>query len=131
MLHYNFFARRNEFLKRDFIPAARQFESSAKACTSERGATFRTGLEREMPDASSLLYIILIGLVAGVLASIVIPTGVGLLGTIVIGVAGAAIGSWLFPALGARVSASPAIATIITSTVGAILLLFVLRLVRR
>jgi uncharacterized membrane protein YeaQ/YmgE (transglycosylase-associated protein family) len=84
-----------------------------------------------MPDAGSLLYIILIGLVAGVLASIVIPTGAGLPGAIVVGVIGAAIGSWLFPALGAHVSRNPTIATIITSTVGAILLLFVLRLVRR
>jgi len=84
-----------------------------------------------MPDASSLLYIVLIGLAAGVLASIVIPTNAGLLGAIVIGVIGAAIGSWLFPSLGARISHNPTVATIITSTVGAILLLFVLRLIRR
>jgi uncharacterized membrane protein YeaQ/YmgE (transglycosylase-associated protein family) len=84
-----------------------------------------------MPDANSLLYIILIGLAAGVLASIVIPTGIGLLGAIIVGIVGAAIGFWLFPALGAHVSRDPTIATLITSTVGAILLLLVLRVVRR
>jgi uncharacterized membrane protein YeaQ/YmgE (transglycosylase-associated protein family) len=84
-----------------------------------------------MPDANSLLYIILIGLAAGVLASIVIPTSIGLLGAIIVGIIGAAIGFWLFPALGANVSPNPTIATIITSTVGSILLLFVLRLAGR
>ncbi len=84
-----------------------------------------------MPDAYSLLYIILVGLVAGVLASVVIPTGLDVVGAIVVGVIGAAIGFYLFPALGARVSANPTVASIITATVGAILLLFVLRVVRR
>ncbi len=84
-----------------------------------------------MPDANSLIYIILIGLVAGVLASIVIPTGLDVIGAIVVGVLGAAIGFYLFPALGAKVSANPTVASIVTSTVGAVLLLFVLRVVRR
>ncbi len=84
-----------------------------------------------MPDAHSLLYIILIGLVAGLLASFVIPTGLDLIGAIVVGIIGAAIGFYLFPALGAHVSTNPTVASIITATVGAILLLFILRLVRR
>lgn len=84
-----------------------------------------------MSDAYSIVSIILIGLVAGVLASIVIPTGLDLVGAVVVGVIGAAIGFYLFPALGAHVSANPTVASIITSTVGAIILLFVLRLVRR
>jgi uncharacterized membrane protein YeaQ/YmgE (transglycosylase-associated protein family) len=84
-----------------------------------------------MPDANSLLYIILIGLASGVLANIVVPTGVGLLGAIVVGIIGAGIGFWLFPALGAHVSDNATVATIITSTVGAILLLLVVRIVGR
>jgi uncharacterized membrane protein YeaQ/YmgE (transglycosylase-associated protein family) len=84
-----------------------------------------------MPDANSLLYVILIGLAAGVLANIVVPTGVGLLGAIVVGIIGAGIGSWLFPALGAHVSTNATVATIITSTVGAILLLLVVRIAGR
>ncbi len=84
-----------------------------------------------MPDVNSLLYILLIGLAAGVLASLVIPTGLDLVGAIVVGVIGSAIGFYLFPALGAHVSTNPTVASIITATVGAILLLFVLRLARR
>jgi uncharacterized membrane protein YeaQ/YmgE (transglycosylase-associated protein family) len=84
-----------------------------------------------MPEAYSLLSILLVGLVAGVLASAVIPTGLDLVGAIVVGVIGAAIGFYLFPALGARVSTNPTVASIVTATVGAILLLVILRLVRR
>ncbi len=84
-----------------------------------------------MPDANALISILLIGLVAGVLASFVIPTSLGLIGSIVVGIIGAAIGFYLFPALGAHVSNSPAIAAIITSTCGAIILLFCLRVIGR
>jgi uncharacterized membrane protein YeaQ/YmgE (transglycosylase-associated protein family) len=84
-----------------------------------------------MPGAYSLVYIVLIGLAAGIFASFVIPSGLGLIGALVVGVIGAAIGFYLFPALGAHVSANPTVAAIITATVGAILLLFILRLVRR
>jgi uncharacterized membrane protein YeaQ/YmgE (transglycosylase-associated protein family) len=83
-----------------------------------------------MPDASSLLCVVLIGLAAGVAASIVFPTGIGLLGATMVGLIGAAIGSWLFPALGAHVTHNPKIATILTSTAGASLLLFVHGLAR-
>ncbi|MBI4723691.1 MAG: GlsB/YeaQ/YmgE family stress response membrane protein [Rhodomicrobium sp.] len=84
-----------------------------------------------MPDVYSLLYILLVGLVAGVLASIVIPSGLGLIGAIIVGIVGAAIGFYLFPALGANVSSNPTVAAIITSTVGAVILLLVLRLLGR
>lgn len=84
-----------------------------------------------MPDATSLLYIVLVGLIAGFLASVVIPSGLDLIGALIVGIIGAAIGSYLFPALGAHVSANPTVATIVTATAGAIILLLVLRLVRR
>jgi uncharacterized membrane protein YeaQ/YmgE (transglycosylase-associated protein family) len=83
-----------------------------------------------MPDASSLLYVILTGLAAGVAASIVFPTGISLIGATVVGIIGAAIGFWLSPALGAHVTHNPTIATILTSTAGASLWLFVHRLAR-
>ncbi len=83
-----------------------------------------------MPDANSLLYIILVGLIAGVLASIVIPTGLNIVGAIIVGIVGAAIGFWLFPTLGWHVSGNPTVATIVTSTVGAIVLLLILRAIR-
>ncbi len=84
-----------------------------------------------MTDANSLLYIVLVGLVAGLLASVVIPTGLDWLGAIVVGIIGAAIGFYLFPALGAHVSTNPTVAAIVTATCGAIVLLVILRLVRR
>lgn len=83
-----------------------------------------------MPDANTLLYIILVGLIAGVLASIIIPTGLNIVGAIIVGIVGAAIGFWLFPALGWHISGNPMVATIVTSTVGAIILLLILRLIR-
>ena len=84
-----------------------------------------------MPDVHALLYILLVGLVAGVLASIVIPTGLDWVGAIVVGIVGAAIGFYLFPALGAHVSTNPTVSSIVTATAGAILLLIILRIVRR
>ncbi len=82
-----------------------------------------------MRDLSSLIYVIVVGLIAGVLANIVIPTDTGIIGAIVIGILGAIIGFYLFPALGAKISPNPTIASIITSTVGAIVLLVVLRVI--
>ena len=85
-----------------------------------------------MPNPCWLLYIIVIGLVAGALASVIIPTPLGFLGAIIVGVIGAIIGSYLFPTLGFYVTGDPTIASIITATVGAnVLLLFVMRLARR
>jgi uncharacterized membrane protein YeaQ/YmgE (transglycosylase-associated protein family) len=101
---------------------------SAEWCAAHAFLPLR---EIKMPDVYSIFSIVLIGLAAGVLASLVVPTGLDLVGAIVVGVIGAAIGFYLFPALGARVTANPTVASIITSTAGAIILLFVLRLVRR
>ncbi len=84
-----------------------------------------------MFDANSLIYIIIVGLVAGVIASFIVPTGLGLVGAIVVGIIGAAIGFYLFPALGFRVSGDPTVASIITSTAGAVILLIILRIVGR
>ena len=56
-------------------------------------------------------------------------TGFGLIGDMVIGVIGAFIGDWLFPQLGLRLGIG-VLGAIINATIGAILLLFILRLVR-
>lgn len=82
-------------------------------------------------SAESLLVILLIGAVAGWLAGQIIQgTGFGLLGDIVIGIVGAFIASWLFPQLGFHLGAGIG-AQIIAATIGALLLLVVMRLVRR
>ncbi|HMF24538.1 MAG TPA: GlsB/YeaQ/YmgE family stress response membrane protein [Pseudolabrys sp.] len=80
-------------------------------------------------SGESLLVILLVGLVAGWLAGrIVEGGGFGLIGDIAIGIVGALIGSWLMPRLGIHI-ASGIVSSIIVATIGAILLLVVVRLV--
>lgn len=78
----------------------------------------------------SLLVILLVGLVAGWLAGQVVRGGgFGLIGDIVIGVLGAFIGEWILPRLGVHLGVGTA-AQIIDATIGAIVLLLFLRLMR-
>jgi uncharacterized membrane protein YeaQ/YmgE (transglycosylase-associated protein family) len=55
--------------------------------------------------------------------------GYGLVGDLVIGVVGAFIGGWIFGALG--IFAGGLIGTLIMATIGAIVLLFLIRLIKR
>lgn len=81
-------------------------------------------------SGESLLIILFVGLVAGWLAGKVVRgTGLGLLGNIVVGVLGAFIGSWLLPQLGIVLGAG-IVNAIINATIGAIVLLLIIRLVR-
>lgn len=78
----------------------------------------------------ALLVFLLIGAVAGWLAGKVMKGGgFGLLGNIVIGVIGAIVGGMLFGVLG--ISTQGLLGGIITATVGAIVLLYVVRLLKR
>jgi uncharacterized membrane protein YeaQ/YmgE (transglycosylase-associated protein family) len=78
----------------------------------------------------SLLVIVAVGLVAGWLAGkIVRGAGFGLIGDIVVGIVGAFIGHWLLPRLGILLG-SGIISSIANATIGAVLLLFVIRLLR-
>ena len=79
----------------------------------------------------ALLTWLIVGLVAGVLASMVMGgTGYGLVGDIVIGIVGAFIGGWIFGALGAGVPIGGLPGTILVAFIGAVVLLFILRLIR-
>jgi uncharacterized membrane protein YeaQ/YmgE (transglycosylase-associated protein family) len=81
-------------------------------------------------DIQTLLIILAIGAVAGWLAGVIMKGGgFGLLGDIVIGIIGAFIGGFLFSFLG--ISAGGLIGQIITATVGAVVLIFVLRLIKK
>lgn len=82
---------------------------------------------------ASLLVTLLIGAIAGWLAGqIVKGHGQGLVANIVVGILGAFIASFLFPALGFGMAAtSPILGAIIFSTIGAVILLLIVRLVRR
>jgi len=81
-------------------------------------------------SGESILVILLVGLVAGWLAGkIVRGTGFGLIGDIAIGIVGAFIASWLLPRLGISLGVG-VVRAIINSTIGAVLLLLIIRLVR-
>lgn len=81
-------------------------------------------------SSESLLIILVVGLIAGWLAGQVVQgTGFGLIGDLVIGVAGAFVGSWLLPLLGIYLG-SGTISVILDATVGALILLLIMRLVR-
>jgi uncharacterized membrane protein YeaQ/YmgE (transglycosylase-associated protein family) len=81
-------------------------------------------------SGESLLIILLVGLIAGWLAGqIVQGTGFGIVGDLLIGVVGAFIGSWLLPRLGVHLG-SGIVAAIINATIGAMILLLIIRLIR-
>jgi uncharacterized membrane protein YeaQ/YmgE (transglycosylase-associated protein family) len=81
-------------------------------------------------SGESLLIILVVGLFAGWLAGqIVHGTGFGVVGDLVIGVLGAFFGSWLLPQLGIHLG-SGIVAAIINATIGAVILLLIIRLVR-
>ena len=76
------------------------------------------------------IWFIVIGLIAGWLAGVLVKGGgFGVLGDIVVGVVGALIGGFLFGALG--LSAGGLIGSLVVATVGAVVLLFIVRLIKR
>jgi uncharacterized membrane protein YeaQ/YmgE (transglycosylase-associated protein family) len=80
----------------------------------------------------SFLTWIVVGLIAGVLASLVMGgTGYGLIGDIIIGIVGAFVGGWLFSKMGVSSPFGGLAGVIFTAFIGAVVLLFLLRLLRR
>ena len=78
----------------------------------------------------NLLWFIIIGIVAGWLAGQIMGGGgYGLLGDLILGVIGALVGGYLFGLLG--IAAGGLIGALITATVGAIVLIALLRLIKR
>jgi uncharacterized membrane protein YeaQ/YmgE (transglycosylase-associated protein family) len=81
-------------------------------------------------DITGLAIFLAIGGIAGWLAGILMKGGgFGLLGNIVVGIIGALVGGYVFGLLG--ISAGGLIGSIVTATVGAVLLLFIVRLIKR
>jgi uncharacterized membrane protein YeaQ/YmgE (transglycosylase-associated protein family) len=81
-------------------------------------------------SGESLLIILVVGLIAGWLpGQIVQGDGFGIAGDLLMGIAGAFIGSWLLPQLGLHLG-SGIFSAVINATIGAFLLLLVIRLVR-
>ena len=82
-------------------------------------------------DPTALLIWLLIGAIAGWLAGQVMGGGgFGLVGNIIVGIIGAFIAGELFPRLGFALGGG-VVGAIIAAAIGACLLLFVVRLVRR
>jgi uncharacterized membrane protein YeaQ/YmgE (transglycosylase-associated protein family) len=82
-------------------------------------------------SAQTLVVWLIVGLVAGFLASRVVRGGgLGVIGDIIVGLIGAVIGGWLFGRLG-LLSGSGLLGSIVTAFVGAVLLLVVVRLAKR
>ena len=77
-----------------------------------------------------LLTWLIVGLVAGVLAALLVG-GVGLIGDIIVGIIGAFVGGWIFAQLGVSAPFGGLAGTIFTAFIGAVVLLFVLHLVMR
>ena len=84
-------------------------------------------------EPQTILIWLVIGAVAGFLAGLIMEGGgFGLIGNIIVGILGAAVAGYLFPRLGVSIPISdPIIRAITVSTVGAVILLFVIGLVRR
>lgn len=78
----------------------------------------------------SLIIWLIVGAIAGWLAGLIMQGGgYGLIGDIVIGIIGSVIAGWLFGTY--MPIGSGVVGAIISATVGAVILIFVLRLVRR
>ena len=79
----------------------------------------------------AVLIIVIIGAIAGWLAGIIVKGfGFGLLGNIVVGIVGAFIAGFLFPSFGFNFG-NAYLGSIIHATLGAVILLFVIRLIKR
>ena len=77
----------------------------------------------------SLIVILLVGIFAGWLAGQVVRGGgFGLIGDLIVGVIGAFIGDWVVPRLGIHLGVGT-VSLIINATIGAILLLVIIRLI--
>jgi len=81
-------------------------------------------------DMTGLIIFLAIGALAGWIAGNVTKgRGFGLIGNIVVGIVGALLGGFLFSLLG--ISAGGLIGSTITATVGAIVLLYVVGIVKK
>ena len=79
----------------------------------------------------SILVFLIVGAIAGWLAGLIVSGfGFGLIGNIVIGIVGAFIAGFLFPAIGISLG-SGIVAAIIHSTIGAVILLVLIKVIKR
>jgi uncharacterized membrane protein YeaQ/YmgE (transglycosylase-associated protein family) len=86
--------------------------------------------EIEGVPTMEFLWFILIGIAAGWLAGQILKGGgYGLLGDLIVGVVGALLGGWLFGLAG--IAAGGLIGQLVVATIGAIVLILLLRLIKK
>lgn len=96
-----------------------------------RMACRQARLQLPWENAMSLLWFLIVGVIAGWLAGkLVKGGGFGLIGNLVIGVVGALIGGFLFSTLGVS-AGSGLIGSILVATIGAVVLLFLVNFIKR
>jgi len=79
----------------------------------------------------ALVIILIIGAVAGWLAGLIVRgIGFGLIGNIIVGIVGAFIAGWLLPRIGIVIGGGM-LAAIINATIGAVVLLVIVGLIKR
>ena len=94
------------------------------------GVLLRTKSKESNMSTEHLLLFLVIGVVAGFLAGKIMKgAGFGLVGDLVVGVIGSFIGVWVFGLL--DIAPGTIVGLLVASVVGALLLLFVLRLVKK
>jgi uncharacterized membrane protein YeaQ/YmgE (transglycosylase-associated protein family) len=82
-------------------------------------------------ELEALLIMLIIGAVAGFLAGVIVKgSGFGTVGNIVVGILGAIVAGFLFPRLGISFGGG-LVDAIISATLGAVILLVIVSLVRR
>jgi uncharacterized membrane protein YeaQ/YmgE (transglycosylase-associated protein family) len=82
----------------------------------------------------SVIIFLIVGAVAGWLAGLIVRGGgFGLIGNIVVGIVGALIAGWLLPRLGLVIGGgmNRTVVDIINATIGAVILLVIIGLIRR
>jgi uncharacterized membrane protein YeaQ/YmgE (transglycosylase-associated protein family) len=78
----------------------------------------------------NLIVWLVVGGLIGWVASMLMHSPEGILMNVVVGIVGAFIGGWLLPKLGI-VLAAGIVGVILTATIGAVVLLLLIRLIRR
>jgi uncharacterized membrane protein YeaQ/YmgE (transglycosylase-associated protein family) len=80
---------------------------------------------------NGIITILVVGIAAGWLAGKIMKgSGFGLLGDLVVGIVGAFLGGWVFGVLGIYVGGG-LVGSLITATIGAVILLYLVRLIKR
>jgi len=92
----------------------------------------RADIEQEkVMGIESLIVMLIIGAVAGWLAGLIVKGfGFGLLGNIIVGIVGAFVAGLVLPAIGIGLGGG-IVAAIVHSTIGAVILLFLIKLIKR